>query len=106
MSDALKRLLEAEQRAQQIVDDALEQQEQTLEQARLDAREAEQRFETSMHELRRNLDTRSEEEAASAIAQMERRYHERRQSLQELAEQHREDACEAAISIVIDPERL
>ena len=106
MDDSLKRLLDAEQRAQRMVDDALEQQEKLLLRARQEAVDAETRFRNAMRELRRSLDSKAEEEAARSIAELERRAEERRQELQTLAEQYREEASDAAVRILTDPDRL
>ncbi|MDJ0700108.1 MAG: hypothetical protein QNJ07_09645 [Woeseiaceae bacterium] len=106
MDDVLKRVLEAEQRAQRLVDDALEQQKKMLERAREEAQENEQRFESRMHELRLDLENKSEAEAARTIAQMERRAEENRANLRASAAKFRDDALDAAISIILDPDRL
>lgn len=106
MDDVLKRMLDAEQRAQRLVDDALEQQKKMLERAREEAHEAEQRFETRMNELRLDLHNKAEAEAERTIAQMERRSKENLAQLHASAEKFREDACEAAIRIITDRERL
>lgn len=106
MDDLLRSMLEAEQRAQRLVDDALEEQKKMLESAREEAQEAEQRFETRMHELRLDLENKAEAEAARTIAQMERRSKENLEALNASAEQFREDAREAAILILTDAARL
>lgn len=106
MDDALKRLLDAEQRAEKMVDDALEQRDRMIHRAREEAQEAEQHFVTSMRELRRSLNAKAEEEAARSIAEMERRSEEQRQELQSMAEHFRKDACDAAVNLLTDPRRL
>lgn len=106
MNDVLKRMLDAEQRAQRLVDDALEQQKKMLELAREEAHEAEQRFESRMHDLRHDLENKAEAEAARTISQMERRSREHREQLKASAEDCRHDAVDAVVSIVTDPERL
>lgn len=106
MDDSLKRLLDAEQRAQRLVDDAQAQQEKLLLQARHEANDAEMRFRNAMRELRLSLDTKAEEEAARSIAELERRTEEQQQELQSMAEQYREEASSAAIRILMDPDRL
>ena len=106
MDDSLKRLLDAEQRAQRLVDDALEQQEKLLLKARDEAHEAEVRFKNAMRELRLSLDSKAEEEAMRSIAELERRSEERKQELQSMAEQYRHEASDAAIGILMDAERL
>ena len=106
MDDALRRLLDAEQRAQEMVDEALAKQEQTLLNARKEAHEAEEHFKTNMRELRRSLNAKAEEEAERTIAEMERRAEEHRLELQAMAEQFRKEARDAAAAILTDPERL
>ncbi len=106
MNDVLKRMLDAEQRAQRLVDDALEQQKAMLERAREQAHEAEKRFESRMHDLRHELESKAEAEAARTIAQMERRSRENRDQLRASADECRHDAIDAAIRIVADPDRL
>ncbi len=106
MDDVLKRVLEAEQRAQRLVDDALEQQQAMLERAREEAQENVRRFESRMHEMRLDLENKSEAEAARTIAQMERRFEENRASLHASAERFHREALEAAVRIVADPDRL
>ena len=106
MDDLLKRMLEAEQRAQRLVDDALEEQKKMLERAREEAQKAEKHFEARMQEVRLDLENKAEAEAARTIAQMERRSKENLEQLNAAAEKFREEACEAAMQIVTDPERL
>ena len=106
MDDALKRLLDAEQRAQELVDEAIAKQEQTLLHARQEAHDAEEHFKTNMRELRRSLNAKAEEEAERSVAEMERRAEEHRQELRSMAEQFRKEALDAAVALLTDPERL
>ena len=106
MDDALKRLLDAERRAQELVDQALAKQEDTLLQARQEAHDAEEHFKTKIRELRRSLNAKAEEEAERSIAEMERRAEEHRQELRLMAEQAGNDALNAAVAILTDRERL
>ena len=93
-------------RAQRLVDGALEQQEKMLEQAREEAQEHERRFKSRMQKLRIDLENKSEAEAARSIAQMERRAQERKESLRASAERLREEALDAAVRLVADPDRV
>jgi len=106
LDDLLKRMLEAERRAQRLVDDALEEQNKMLERAREEAQEADKRFESRMHEQRLDLENKAEAEAARTIAQMERRSKENLEKLRASARQSHEEACEAALNIVADENRL
>ena len=106
MNESLERLLDAEQRARRLVDDALAQRDRTLEKARHEAEEAERQFENRMQELRRGLRAGAEERAGQRIGEMEREFAERGRRLRELAGQHRDEALEAAVELLTDATRL
>ena len=106
MNESLERLLDAEQRARRLVDDALAQRDRTLEKARHEAEEAERQFENRMAELRRGLRAGAEERAGQRIGEMEREFAERGRRLRELAGMHRDGALEAAVELLTDATRL
>lgn len=106
MSESLERLLEAEQRARRLVDDALAERDQALEKARDEAQDAERQFEARMQELRRSLKAGAEGKAAQRIGEMEREFAERGTRLRELADTHRDEALEAAVALLTDTTRF
>ena len=106
MNDSLERLLDAEQRARRLVDDALAERDRTLERARHEAEDAEQKFETRMQELRHGLRAGAEKRAAKRIGELEREFAERGDRLRELAGTHRDGALDAAVALLTDTNRL
>lgn len=104
MEDELKRLLDAELRAETLVEDANRERERMIHQAREDAHAAEQRFEARLPELRNAFLGKAEERAAQAVAELTRRYEERREQLRAMARDHEREAVAAAIALLIDPD--
>ena len=101
LDQTLKRLLDAEKRAQRLVDEAQVEHERILDEARETARADVRRFEEKMADLRASLEAQAGEEADRHIAELERRFDERREELEALAEEYREAALEAAMAIVV-----
>ncbi|MHB8455085.1 MAG: ATPase [Acidiferrobacterales bacterium] len=104
MEDELKRLLDAELRAEALVEEANRERDRLIHQAREDARAAEQRFETRIPELRNVFLGKAEERAVKAVAEMTRRYEERREHLRAMARDHEREAIASAIALLIDPD--
>ncbi len=102
LDQTLKRLLDAEKRAQRVVDDAQVEHERILDEARATARDEERRFDEKMAALRASLEAQAGEEADRHIAELERRFEERGRELEALAAEYREAALEAAMAIVVD----
>lgn len=105
MEDVLKRLLEAETRAEAVVADATARREQILRQATDDARAAELRFEQRIPEIQGSFSGKAEERAQQAIAELKRRYEERHKSLRALAERQTAEAVNAAVAILLNAEK-
>jgi len=105
MEDVLKRLLEAEARAEAMVADATAKREQIIRQATEEARAAEQRFEARIPEIQGSFAGKAQERAEQAIAELRRRYEERHKSLRALAERQADDAVNAAVALLLDVER-
>jgi vacuolar-type H+-ATPase subunit H len=103
VEDTLKRLLDAELRAEKLVEEARKKQDDIGRQAIADARRAEQRFESRIPEIHGSFLEKAEEQAAQAMLELERRYQERKARLRELAEARRQEAIEAAIRLLLDP---
>jgi len=103
--DVLKQLLEAERRAEAIVESAKTEQARLIEEARREARALEQSFEERVPEIRALYVKDAEERADRAIAELERRFHERQKELRRLAEAREDDAVRDALGILTSPER-
>ncbi|MBK5968928.1 MULTISPECIES: ATPase [Thiorhodovibrio] len=102
MDDTLKRLLDAEVRAEQIAQDAEREQERVIQQAMQDARATEERFRASIPELHRGQIDKADERAEQTIAELHRRYDERHIQLRDMAEQREAEALDAAFALLTD----
>lgn len=102
MDDTLKRLLDAEMRAEQLAEEAEREQERVIQQAMVEARAAEERFRASIPELHRGQIDKAEDRSGQTIAELRRRYDERHVQLRDMAEQREDEALDAAFALVID----
>jgi vacuolar-type H+-ATPase subunit H len=105
VEDTLKRLLEAEGRAETMVEEAKRERERLIDAALAEAREREARFEAGCDDLRAPFLHEAEERAEQAVAELARKYADRRRGLHELAARHRQEAVAAALALLLDPER-
>jgi vacuolar-type H+-ATPase subunit H len=105
VDDQLQRLLEAEARAQAVIDDASQERQRMMEEALASAREAEARFEAGRSELRAPFLKEAHGRAEQAVAELARKYGERQRTLRELASRHETEAVEAALNLLLDPSR-
>lgn len=105
MDDTLKRLLDAELRAEALVNDAQKERERIVQVAIDEARANEERFEARIPELHASFVRKAEERAAQAIGEIERRYREHGDRLRALAREREREAVAAAFALLIDPER-
>lgn len=103
MEDPLQRLLEAEARAQAVIDDASQARKRLIEDALATARDAEARFEAGKAELRAPFLKEAQAHAEQAIAELTRKHEERQRTLRDLASRHESAAVEAALVLLLDP---
>lgn len=103
MDDPLKRLLEAEARAQGIIDAANVERQRILDAALDGVREAEARFEAGRADLRAPYLKEARARAGQAVAELTRKYEERHRSLREMASRHEQEAVAAALELLLDP---
>lgn len=103
MDDPLKRLLEAEARAQSIIDAASMDRQRLLDEALAAAREAEARFEAGRADLRAPFIKEASSRADQAVAELARKYEERHRNLRDLASRHEQEAVDAALNLLLDP---
>jgi V/A-type H+/Na+-transporting ATPase subunit G/H len=101
--ETLKRLLEAEARAQAFVEQASRERDQIIQQALAEVRRAEARFAKRIPELQQSFVDQAESRAEQAISALTRRYGERREQLEALAQERLEEAREAALANLLDP---
>lgn len=103
MEDPLKRLLEAEARAQSIIDAASTERQRILDEALAAARDAEARFEVGRADLRAPFLKEAHGRADQAVAELARKYEERQRNLRDMASRHEQEAVDAALNLLLDP---
>ena len=103
MDDPLKRLLEAEARAQRVSDAASTERQRLLDEALAAAREAEVRFEAGRAELRAPFLKEANSRADQAVAELARKYEERQRNLRDMSSRHEQEAVDAALNLLLDP---
>jgi len=102
MDDALKRLLDAEVKAQGQVDEALKERDRLVAQAREEARNAEERFNKRIPGIHESFSGKAEERARQSIAEMQRRYDEYAKRMKAAAEKAGDAAVAAALERFLD----
>jgi len=103
MEDHLKRLLEAEARAQSLIDAANVERERMLDETLATAREVEARFAAGRTELRAPYLKDAQSRAEQAVAELTRKYDERQRNLREMAARNEQEAVDAALNLLLDP---
>ncbi len=103
MEDPLKRLLDAEARAQEIIDAASHERQHLLDDALTAARESEVRFEAGRADLRAPFLKEAKGRADQAVAELARKYEERQRNLRDMATRHEQEAVGAALDYLLDP---
>ena len=105
MEDHLKRLLEAESRAQGIIDAASAERQRILDETLAIVRDADERFEAGRAELRAPFLKEARGRAEHIVAELARKYEERQRNLREMAARHEQEAVDAALILLLDPRR-
>jgi len=105
VDESLKRLLDAEAKAEVIIAHADEQRHAIIEQARHDVREAEQQHAERVAGIHASFLAQAEQRAQQTIAELKRRHAETSAALQATAEQHRQSALEAALALLTSPDK-
>lgn len=103
MDDPLQRLLEAETRAQAVIDNASHERQRMIDDALAAARDAEARFEAGRAELRAPFLKEAHGRVEQGVAELARKYGERQRTLRELASRHESEAVDAALALLLDP---
>jgi len=103
MDDQLQRLLEAEARAQAVIDAASQERQRMIEDALAAVHDAEARFEAGRAELRAPFLNEAKGRAEQAVAELARKYGERQRTLRDLASRHEAEAVDAALTLLLDP---
>ena len=105
MEDTLKRLLAAENRANQITQDAEKEAEKLVEAALQEARIQESRFQAQLPEMRDSFIEKAELRASQSLKEIQRRYDERLEQLRTAAEKNGDAALESAFNTLLSIEQ-
>lgn len=103
MDDSLQRLLDAEARAQAVIDDASQARQRMMDDALAAVRGADARFDAGRAELRAPYLHEAQGRADQMVAELTRKYGERQRMLRELAARHESAAVDAALALLLDP---
>lgn len=101
MDDSLKRLLDAEQRAEALVAKASEDRDRLIARALEEVKTADARFRARVPELREGFHKKAEERAEQAIAEIRRRHNERRAVLDRETAKRREQAVTRGLNVLL-----
>jgi len=104
VDDQLQRLLEAEARAQAVIQNGNHERQRMIEDALASVRDGEARFEAGRAELRAPFLHEAKERAEQTVAELARKYGERQRTLRDLASRHEAEAVEAALTLLLDPD--
>ena len=102
MEDTLKRLLTVEIEAEQLVSKMQIEREQIIQKALQDAHQAEQQFKATIPDLKASFLQKAEERANQTIAELNKRYEERKERLRNLAEENQQKALDAAVHLLLE----
>jgi V/A-type H+/Na+-transporting ATPase subunit G/H len=99
--DVLKRLLDAEIKAEAQLEAADRERERVIQEALDEARTMEERFEAGLAEFRAPILKEAEEDARRQTEELERRYAATAQTLRTAAQRNEEAAVAAALSLLL-----
>ncbi len=105
MEDVLKRLLDAEVKAEAMVKEAEAEYERVMLTTREEIVAAQQRFDAQIPELRNAALKAARERAAQTVAELKRRYEERRREQHAIAGERSAEALDAALALLLDSAR-
>ena len=105
MDNILKHLLNVELEAEKLVKDAIDERENIMAKSLEEVQMAEERFDARIPEIRQSFITKAEQRVEQTIAETKRRYEERSQQLESMAEASRQEALQAAIAVILDPDQ-
>ena len=100
VDETLKRLLDAEAKAEQIVARADEERQAIIEQAKLDARAVEQQHAERMTEIHATFLAQAEQRAQQTINTLQKRHAEQAVALHTLAERYEQQALDEAVTLL------
>ncbi len=103
MEATLQRLLDAERKAQQLVDLASLERDRILQGALADASAASDRLTARIPDIQTSLTAKAQERANQSIAEMQRRHADHLALIHQSSKTRREEAMLAAMTMLLDP---
>jgi vacuolar-type H+-ATPase subunit H len=103
LEESLKYLLDAERRAQEIVNKAIGERDHMLEKASEEVRHAEERFKARIPGIRDSFLKKAIERADQTNAEILRRYVDHWDGLEQEVDERRERAIAEAMNLLLDP---
>ena len=104
MDDILRRLLNSEQQAAETVETAKAQREKITRLALDETHRSEQQFNARVPELHDVFLNKAKDRASQTVTELQRRSDERSRELRQMAEEHEQEAVEAALALLIKPD--
>ncbi|MGO8754238.1 MAG: hypothetical protein ACLQHK_03295 [Gallionellaceae bacterium] len=104
VDESLKRLLDAEAKAELVIAQADAERQAIIERARHDIRDAEKQHAERVSGIHASFLAQAEQRAQQTIAELKRRHTERSATLQAVAEQRRQQALDAAVALLTGSE--
>lgn len=104
MDETLQRLLDAEKRAETIVQQADEERDRIIQGALHEAHAEEERFEARIPELHNAFIEKAEQRAIQTNSELKKRYDEHHMLLRTTAETREAEALSAAFELLIAPD--
>lgn len=101
VDESLKRLLDAEAKAEQVIAHADEERQKIIEQARHDVLALEQQHAKRVTDLRASFLEQAEQRAQQSIAELKRRHAERSAALRLSAQEREQHALDAAVNLIL-----
>ncbi|MBK9160174.1 MAG: ATPase [Nitrosomonadales bacterium] len=103
--ETLKRLLEAETKAEQVIARADAERRAIIEQAQHDSQLAEQHHAARVADIHATFRNQAEQRSQQTIAELKRRHGERSAALRQAAERNRQQATDAAVALLVGDEK-
>lgn len=102
MKDILKRLLDAELKAQSFVNEAKQQRDIITREAQQEVERAEERFNARIPEIYLSFENKAQERATQSINELQRRCDERCSELQQEAEMRHDTAVQSVLHKILN----
>lgn len=102
MEAVLKRLLDTEKQAEDLVDAAQAERDRIIADTQSEVRAAAAKLEARLPDLRASLLAKAAERAEQSIAELARRATEQQRDLRHVAESHEQEALSAALGLLAD----